>query len=206
MKKPKLKPEETPDTTRNRILDAGLLTFAESGFKGATTKEIARRAKVNEVTVFRQFGSKKTLFTTVMTERSPLNQAQKAVSFNVKTPIEELMFRNIKTVLGILRESKHLYMVILGDVWRLPKLKGFTPFLPIAKGLDFLSAFFQMLMDAGKIRKMDAKILARAWMGTVQFHFLTGDMLGIERLTQAEEDRTIRGFVDVFLNGMRTDA
>ena len=203
--KSRQKEERASRSTRDRILDSALQTFAESGFKDATTKKIARRAKVNEVTIFRQFESKKALFTAVMTERSPVNQVQKAVSFDVKMPIEELMFRNVKTVLGVLRESKHLYMVILGDVWRLPKPKGFAPFLPISRGLDFLSAFFQMLMDAGKIRRTDPRILARAWMGTIQFYFLSGDILGAEKLTQAEEDRTIREFIEIFLNGLRTE-
>jgi AcrR family transcriptional regulator len=48
--------------TRERILDAGLRTFAEKGFTGATTKEISMKAGVNEVTLFRHFGSKEALF------------------------------------------------------------------------------------------------------------------------------------------------
>lgn len=204
-KKRTTKTEGIPDPTRERIIDAALQVFAESGFKDATTQKIARRAKVNEVTIFRQFGTKKALFTAVMIERSPVSQVRKVVSFDMKIPVEELMFRNVKTVLGILRESRHLYMVMLGDIWRLPKSRGFEPYLPIGRGLDFLSAFFQMLMDSGKIRRMDSRILAKAWMGTIQFYFLTGDILGIERLTQAEEDRTIREFIGIFLNGMKTE-
>jgi AcrR family transcriptional regulator len=43
---------------RARILDAAARVFAETGYRGATTRRIAQEAGVNEVTLFRQFGSK----------------------------------------------------------------------------------------------------------------------------------------------------
>jgi AcrR family transcriptional regulator len=46
---------------RERILAAALEVFAEAGTRGATTRRIADRAGVNEVTLFRQFGSKDVL-------------------------------------------------------------------------------------------------------------------------------------------------
>jgi AcrR family transcriptional regulator len=45
----------------NRILDAALRVFAETGYRGATTRRIAQVADVNEVTLFRHFGSKEEL-------------------------------------------------------------------------------------------------------------------------------------------------
>ena len=41
-----------PAGTRQRLLDAAARVFARSGLEGATTREIAREAKVNEVTLF----------------------------------------------------------------------------------------------------------------------------------------------------------
>jgi AcrR family transcriptional regulator len=46
------------DLTRQRILDAAERVFARDGFQGATTREIAREAGVNEVTLFRHFRSR----------------------------------------------------------------------------------------------------------------------------------------------------
>jgi AcrR family transcriptional regulator len=47
--------------TRERILDAALRVFAEAGALGATTRRIATEAGVNEVTLFRHFGTKEVL-------------------------------------------------------------------------------------------------------------------------------------------------
>ena len=46
---------------REQLLDAALKVFANAGFRGATTRRIAQEAGVNEVTLFRQFGSKEGL-------------------------------------------------------------------------------------------------------------------------------------------------
>ena len=51
---------------RDRILDAAKKIYAQHGFRGATTRLIAIEAGVNEVTLFRTFGSKAALFEALM--------------------------------------------------------------------------------------------------------------------------------------------
>lgn len=46
---------------REQLLEAAVKVFANAGFRGATTRRIAQEAGVNEVTLFRQFGSKEGL-------------------------------------------------------------------------------------------------------------------------------------------------
>lgn len=49
------------EPTRQQLLDAAVRVYAEFGFRGATTRRIAEEAGVNEVTLFRLFGSKQAL-------------------------------------------------------------------------------------------------------------------------------------------------
>lgn len=49
------------DRTRGRLLDAAARVFARHGAAGATTRRIATEAGVNEVTLFRLFGTKEAL-------------------------------------------------------------------------------------------------------------------------------------------------
>jgi AcrR family transcriptional regulator len=53
-------------TTRNDILNAAAGVFAQHGFRGSTTRRIADAAGVNEITIFRQFGSKEALIREAM--------------------------------------------------------------------------------------------------------------------------------------------
>ena len=48
-------------TVRDELLSAAARVYAEAGYRGATTRRIALAAGVNEITLFRHFGSKDTL-------------------------------------------------------------------------------------------------------------------------------------------------
>ena len=52
--------------TEDRILNAATTVFAKRGITGATTREIAQKAKVNEVTLFRLFKNKEELLRRVV--------------------------------------------------------------------------------------------------------------------------------------------
>jgi AcrR family transcriptional regulator len=58
-------PDRTP-VSRERILEAAARVYAMHGFRGATTRLIANEAGVNEVTLFRTFGSKSALIEAVL--------------------------------------------------------------------------------------------------------------------------------------------
>jgi AcrR family transcriptional regulator len=47
---------------RDQILDAALIEFAERGYAGTSTEDIAKRAGISQPYLFRLFGTKKELF------------------------------------------------------------------------------------------------------------------------------------------------
>jgi AcrR family transcriptional regulator len=47
---------------KDDVLDAALVEFAERGFEGTSTEDIARRAGISQPYLFRLFGTKKELF------------------------------------------------------------------------------------------------------------------------------------------------
>jgi len=47
---------------RDDVLDAAMIEFAERGFDGTSTEDIARRAGISQPYLFRLFGTKKELF------------------------------------------------------------------------------------------------------------------------------------------------
>lgn len=63
------------EPTRQHLLDAAARVYAEAGFRGATTRRIAEEAGVNEVTLFRLFGSKTALIDEAVRARSRTGSA-----------------------------------------------------------------------------------------------------------------------------------
>src|SRR5688572_10218273 len=64
----------TPEI-KNRILAAAARVYSQYGFRGATTRLIATEAGVNEVTLFRTFGSKAELLQEMMQAQVTQNSA-----------------------------------------------------------------------------------------------------------------------------------
>jgi AcrR family transcriptional regulator len=62
VEKPQRRARRSTETVRRLILEAARELFAERGYAGATTREIAQRADINEVLLFRHFTSKAQLF------------------------------------------------------------------------------------------------------------------------------------------------
>jgi AcrR family transcriptional regulator len=77
------------DDHRHRILLAAARVYSQHGWRGATTRRIAEEAGVNEVTIFRQFGSKDALLDTAMRECARLEQ-EIALPLEPKHPEREL--------------------------------------------------------------------------------------------------------------------
>lgn len=65
MKKPQKRDREQ---TSLKLLEAGLCVFAQSGYHGATTKQIAARAKVNEGLIARYYKGKEGLLIAILKE------------------------------------------------------------------------------------------------------------------------------------------
>ncbi|UJW30910.1 TetR family transcriptional regulator [Saccharothrix sp. AJ9571] len=63
------RPRRDAAATRQALLDAAEVLFAERGFDRTTVREIARQADTNQALLFRYFGSKDALFEAVVARR-----------------------------------------------------------------------------------------------------------------------------------------
>jgi AcrR family transcriptional regulator len=104
---------------RHRILDAAARVYAQYGFRGATTRRIASEADVNEVTLFRTFGSKAELFEAML-------QAQVAASGIPLLAFDEDASPRVNLigwctrVLEHLRQHAHLIRKTIGEAEERP--------------------------------------------------------------------------------------
>src|SRR6187399_131983 len=60
----------TGDKRREQILETAVDLFSQRGFKGTTTKEIARASGVSEAMVFRHFATKEELYGAILDNKS----------------------------------------------------------------------------------------------------------------------------------------
>jgi AcrR family transcriptional regulator len=114
------RPRRSTETVRALILQAARELFAERGYAGATTREIALRADTNEVLLFRHFTSKAQLFEQAVFEpfqgfMHEFSQRHPA-SAQAKPPVEaeahefveglyEVFFRNRRLMMALIAAS-----------------------------------------------------------------------------------------------------
>ncbi len=78
MPKPSASSRLPSDERRDRILDAALKVFAERGFHGATTRELAKAASVSEALMFRHFPTKEDLYSALQSHCCQAKASEKA--------------------------------------------------------------------------------------------------------------------------------
>lgn len=67
-------------STRQRLIQSALQLFITQGISGTTTRQIAEAAEVNEVTLFRHFGSKHGLLLGVLEESTAFQSLGQALN------------------------------------------------------------------------------------------------------------------------------
>jgi AcrR family transcriptional regulator len=99
---------------RDRILDAAKKVYAQHGFRGATTRLIAIEAGVNEVTLFRTFGSKAALFEALMQAHVAASPIPNLPDIPVDATRE--MTEWCAAILHHLRENRSLIRTSFGEI------------------------------------------------------------------------------------------
>jgi AcrR family transcriptional regulator len=110
--------------SRERILEAARRVYAKHGFRGATTRLIAIEAGVNEVTLFRTFGSKSALLEAVLEQYSKADE-EPAFPDEPADPLAELT-RFVKLNLERVRGMRPLLMHTMSEVDERPEAAEFA--------------------------------------------------------------------------------
>lgn len=96
--------EPPDDALSRRILDAALDLAAAFGLRNLTMDDVARRAKVGRMTVYRRFGSKQALVDALSVRESRRCLAELDAAAPVDAPAEEQVAAGFVTALRMARE------------------------------------------------------------------------------------------------------
>jgi len=178
------------EDTRTRILRAALEAVAERGYRGATTRLIAQRAGVAELTLFRHFGSKKALVQAALQEFAPRLQIP-APSPNVEEDLKALA----ASYLATLGQEGELVLKLLPELVRHPDLLENAP----PQGFHLLAqrviALFRAHQEAGRLwREEPPERLAMSFVGPLIAQFLVGELVRL-RFPPMDPETYVRGFL-----------
>src|SRR5688572_32430565 len=99
---------------KDQLLEAALQVYAESGYRGATTRRIATAAGVNEITLFRHFGSKDALIREAIS-RARTSAVPERLPDTTRDPFHELRDWARAHIVE-LRERRSLIRTCMGEI------------------------------------------------------------------------------------------
>ena len=129
-------PRTTTDT-KDRIVSTAKRLFIQQGYRGTSTKQIAREAGISEMTLFRHFPTKERVFRKVI---------QPLVSFFDNLQLREEP--NPKTLIKQMLENRLSFLCEEGDLVRLVLMESYLTslsFNPIAETADRIRSMFSPL-------------------------------------------------------------
>ena len=161
--------------TRTGILNAACGVFAQHGFRGSTTRRIADAAGVNEITIFRQFGSKEALIREAMQH---LTQSANIATLpeTPANPQRELTVWS-ESLMQHLRLRSSIIRKTMSEIEERPEMSECASYLPRMASSD-LCDYLGALRKQGKIRAdFDPKTAAAMLMGALFADAMGRDMM-----------------------------
>ena len=109
-------------STKARLIEAALDLFAERGVTETTTKAVAERAQVNEVTLFRNFGNKYRLLLAVIEDSAVFAKLVHSLVERAsdKNNVADFLLEYAQETLHILNKAPDLVRSIVGEAGNYP--------------------------------------------------------------------------------------
>jgi len=183
---------------RTRLLQAAARVYAETGFRGATTRRIAQTAGVNEVTLFRHFGSKSRLLHEAI-ECSAAGAHTAPLPGTPADPRGELLAW-ARGHLKALRQQRSLIRTCMGEIEEHPDLippEGSAT----SRAAHELGAYLRQLQRQGLAAPDFHPGAAAAMLMGVLF----ADAMGrdvMPDMFSADEGKAVTQYVDLLLRGI----
>ncbi len=190
-------------STRTRLIDAALELFATNGITETTTKAVAELAQVNEVTLFRNFGSKHGLLLAVIEDSARFSQLGKALVEQAvsKENISEALKVYAENGLQALERVPELVRSVVGDAGQYPPENR----VAIAQGLTQANLYVaerlaKAIEDNGWQSHFPAEKLASLLNSLLLGYFVIKLTSEEQTLWQGQED-FLESLVELFLQG-----
>jgi len=191
--------------TEEKMLDAAFDLFSGRGYKATTTKLIAEKAGVNEVTIFRHFDSKMDLFRRVIEQQA--EERKEIVVEEMPEPTGDL--EKDMVMLGmrtheVLMESSDFFKLLLSEVDRDPQLFQLISHVP-EKFVEGFSMYLEAGKKKGNIRKdLDTEVAAFTFLSFFFRAMIEKAFLGEGKIFEVSENE-IREHIDIFLEGVQDE-
>ena len=190
------------NSTDIKIINATFSILQKEGFTKATTKRIASEAEVNEVTIFRKFQNKNNLVEVTKEYYLEifLEKLEEIFDFEGDEEIEQYLHSNFVGLLSLSEEDFSIIKVAMEEVRDVPERKQLISRIT-GTVIDKLEEFFQSQIEKGKIRQVDARVLAGMCFSITFQSIILWNVYDMQ--PSVETNKYAENFLDILYNGIK---
>ncbi len=185
------------------LLAAARQVFLAKGFS-ATTADIAEQAGVSEGILFHRFGTKQALFEAAMRPNpdgvfEKLRLAERVGQGALEQHLSEIAIELVTFLRGI--------MPCIMMSWSNRAEGGFpsalqAPNPPPIRVIRELSRYFEAEIRAGRVRRVDPEIMARAFVGGLMQYVFIETLGAVHGELPLPAEMYVRGLIDLLMKGI----
>ena len=183
---------------RDQLLEAAARVYAKAGYHGATTRRIADQAGVNEITLFRHFGSKDALIKEAIARAGSTSTAH-ALPQTPREPARELK-EWARAHIAELRERRSLIRTCMGEIEEHP---GIFPGQdsPPARAAKALCQYLKRLRDTGAAKAQFDEVAASTMLMGVLFADAVGRDI-MPDMYRNDPEQALDEYIKLFLRSI----
>ncbi|MGH7507942.1 MAG: TetR/AcrR family transcriptional regulator [Gemmatimonadales bacterium] len=186
-------------SVRDQLLDAAARLYAESGYRGATTRRIAVQAGVNEITLFRHFGSKDALIREAIARAGRSGDPPRLLPASPRDPFVELRDW-AKAHLAELYQRRSLIRTCMGEIGEHPGILSAQQSPPV-QAAKALCQYLRRLRETGLARAPFDEVVA----STMLIGVLFADAMGrdiMPDMYRNNPEQAVDDYVRLFLRSI----
>jgi AcrR family transcriptional regulator len=194
----------TADERREAIITAAVRLFAEKGFRGTTTREIASAVGVSEPVLYNHFATKSDLYSAIIDRKS--QEGKRKVEAVLLPSMESnddhaVLLEMARLVVAWYEDDPAYIRLLLYSALESHELATLSYERQAVTFFQMVAGYFRRRIDAGAFRPVDDLVAARAFIGMVA-HYALGTTIFKCDLLKAPAEENIARMVDLFLTGI----
>jgi len=192
---------------RSRIIDAALRLFADKGFSGTRTREIAELAGISDTLIFQHFKTKEDLYRAALTELFSQHP--------VMPEVEEMMVKKddfgvfSTLALHVIRHNRQDRRIMRLAIFSALEGSHFAEIFSHRKETEpplpeLLGCYIQQRVDEGAFKKVNAQIGAQLFVETIFMYVADQEASISGPPLPFSDEETVETLVRIFLDGLKT--
>ncbi len=188
--------------SRERLMRAASALFSVKGYHGTSTRDLAKRAHVNETTIFRLFKSKKDLYVSVLERNMGSNDLDWLQPVLQSSPDEETVLTSVANRLQELLRPEFLRLIFFAALEQPDLLRKHFRSRTL-RFYEVLGRHIQERIDNGTLKNLDPHVMGRALIGMITYHEAFIELMGTQEFESTPDWTKV--YTNIWLHGVLAD-